>query len=295
MSRHACILGEPTGWHAARLATLLERRGFRPAIIRWRELAARITAEGDWFRPPEFAEADVVVVRGMPGTSPPEARLEEVIFRMDVLARLAADGTPVINPPRSLEIAIDKYLSLSLLAAAGLAVPQTIVVQDAAAAIEAWERLGGDCVIKPLFGSRGRGIVRGTSPEVVATAVGAGGGVSYLQEFVGHEGWDVRALVVGEQVFAMRRDAPAGEWLTNLAQGGRATAIELPAGWETLARQAAGAVGASLAGVDILPVKGGGAVVLEVNAVPGWQGMETVRGPGVAGAIADHVASLARM
>ena len=44
MSRHACILGEPTGWHAARLATLLERRGFRPAIIRWRELAARITA-----------------------------------------------------------------------------------------------------------------------------------------------------------------------------------------------------------------------------------------------------------
>ena len=170
MSRRACILGEPTGWHAARLATLLERRGFRPAIIRWRELAARITAEGDWFRPPEFAEADVVVVRGMPGTSPPEARLEEVIFRMDVLARLAADGTPVINPPRSLEIAIDKYLSLSLLAAAGLAVPQTIVVQDAAAAIEAWERLGGDCVIKPLFGSRGRGIVRGPSPEVVAAA-----------------------------------------------------------------------------------------------------------------------------
>ena len=161
MSRRACILGEPTGWHAARLATLLERRGFRPAIIRWRELAARITAEGDWFRPPEFAEADVVVVRGMPGTSPPEARLEEVIFRMDVLARLAADGTPVINPPRSLEIAIDKYLSLSLLAAAGLAVPQTIVVQDAAAAIEAWERLGGDCVIKPLFGSRGRGVPRG--------------------------------------------------------------------------------------------------------------------------------------
>jgi ribosomal protein S6--L-glutamate ligase len=294
MKRRACILGEPTGWHARRLAHLLDTRGFELAIVPWRLLSAEVSPRGASFGPPEFARADVVAVRGMPGTSPSEARLEEVIFRMDALAQLAARGTPVVNPARALEIAIDKYLSLTLLATAGLPVPRTIVAQDAATAAAAWEAFGGDCVAKPLFGSRGRGISRCRSEEAAA-AIATTAGVAYLQEFVPHDGWDIRALVVGERVFAMRRDAAPGAWITNLGAGGSASRIELTPDQEAVARGAASVVGASFAGVDLVVTADGRCVVLEVNAVPGWRGIEALLGEAVGEAVADHVASLARV
>ncbi len=299
MTLRACILGEPAGWHARRLAAGLSHRGLETKIVRWRELAATVGRGNAGFEPAAFGQADVVAVRGMPGTSPPEARLEEVIFRMDALGRLATTGTPVVNPPRALEIAIDKYLALTHLEAAGLPVPRTLVVQDAAAARAGWERLGGDCVAKPLFGSRGRGLVRLTTPEQVAahvgrTAAGQTGGVHYLQEFIPHAGWDARVLVVGERLFAMRRRAAPGEWRTNLALGAFPERLELPEGWGELARRAVEAVGGSLGGVDLLPTGDGRVVVLEVNAVPGWRGLESVVGREAGEAVAEHVANLAR-
>ncbi len=295
MTRRACILGEPTGWHAKRLSHLLAHRGLEAAIVSWRSLTAEVTTNGEQFGPREFSMADVVAVRGMPGTSPTDARLEEVIVRMDMLARLASRGISVVNPPRALEVAIDKYLSLALMAAAGLPVPRTIVVQDAAEAVRAWEAFGRDCIAKPLFGSRGRGIVRCRSDEAVATAVSSGSGVAYLQEYVPHGGWDVRVLVVGNRAFGMRRDAAPGQWVTNLSCGGIARPHELPADQVILAHRAAAAVGASLAGVDLLPATDGRMLVLEVNAVPGWRGIEGVVGESVGHAVADHIASLARV
>jgi RimK family alpha-L-glutamate ligase len=294
MSPRVCILGEPTGWHSRRLAGEVETRGSAAEIVRWQSLAGTVASTGESFAPTALTEADVIAVRGMPGTSPAEARLEEVIFRMDLLGRIAAAGTPVVNPPRALEIAIDKYLTLTHLAEAGLPVPNTLVVQDGEAARRGWQRFGGDCVLKPLFGSRGRGVVRITSASDLAATL-ASGGVFYLQEYIPHPGWDVRVLVVGERLFAMRRRAATGEWRTNLALGGQAEGLELPAEWGDLARRAAAAVGATLAGVDLLPAHGGRLVVLEVNAVPGWRGLETVAGPEVAAAIADHVVAQARV
>ena len=108
-----------------------------------------------------------------------------------------------------------------------------------------------------------------------------------------HPGWDARVLVVGERLFAIRRRAAAGEWRTNLARGGRAERLDLPAEWGEMARRAAAAAGGSLIGVDLLPTADGQVVVLEVNAVPAWRGVETVLGPEVSDAIADHVAQQA--
>lgn len=294
MSRRACILGDPGGWHARELAAGLEARGLATTILQWQALQAEVSGDGPRFGPLEIAAADVVAVRGMPGTSPADARLEEVIFRMNALGRLAATGMPVVNPPRSLELAIDKYLSLAVLAESGLPVPRTRVVQDAESAARACADLGGDCVIKPLFGSRGRGIVRVAAGSADAVAP-ATGGVVYLQEFVAHAGWDVRVLVVGERLFAMRRRAAAGEWRTNLALGGRPEPLSLPDEWGTLARRAAATIGAPLAGVDLLPARDGRVLVLEVNAVPGWRGLESVVGPAVAMAVADHVVAASRV
>ncbi|MBM4022842.1 MAG: RimK family alpha-L-glutamate ligase [Planctomycetes bacterium] len=293
MSRLACIVGEPAGWHVRRLAEAVARRGFAAMVVRWPEFSAAVGCGDVPLGPAALAEAHVVAIRGMPGSAAPGTQLEEVIFRMDVLGRLAAAGVPVVNPPRALEIAIDKYLALAVMASAGLPVPRTAVVQGPEAAVEAWRRLGGDCVVKPLFGSRGRGIVRVRSAESLTASVAAGGNIAYLQEFVPHLGWDARVLVVGERLFAMRRRAADGEWRTNLSLGGRAEPLDLPQEWGAAARRAVAAVSASIGGVDLLPATDGRVLVLEVNAVPGWRGLERVA-PEVGDAVADHLSHAAR-
>lgn len=280
MPTRVAILGDPAGWHVGRLRAALDERGHEAAVIRWNELSASVGGGDESFLPDAIDRADLVLVRGMPAGG-----LEEVILRMDVLGRIAARGTPVVNTARSLEIAIDKYLSLAVLARAEVPVPRTIVAQDEAGVARAWRALGGDCVYKPLFGSQGRGIERLSSLESLAPFVAAGGppgGVVYLQEFVPHAGWDARVLLVGDRAFAMRRVSDGGDWRTNVARGARPERFDPPAPWIDLARRAAAAVGTEIAGVDLLPATDGRLLVLEVNAVPGWRALETVSGEAIA-------------
>jgi ribosomal protein S6--L-glutamate ligase len=285
------IVGERGGWHVTQLVDALCNRRHAAEVVSWTAVGAAIGPGGPAFSPEPLAAADVVVVRGMPGVGPTASRLEDVIFRMDALAQLEAGGTPVVNRPRALEIAIDKYLSLAVLARAGLTVPRTRVVQGEAMAREAWESLGGDCVAKPLFGSRGRGLVRLRDRDEAAAA--GRGGTVYLQEFIRHPGWDIRVLVIGDDAFAMRRVAAAGEWRTNISLGGQPEAIDLPAATLDLARRAADAVGATVAGVDLLPTADG-PVVLEVNAVPAWRGLQSVVATDLADALASTVERASR-
>lgn len=297
-SRRVAILGEPTGWHAARLAMKLTDRGHVVGIVPWRRLSAGVAGAGgagETVGPAAVADADLIVVRGMPGGSQPERWLQEVIFRMNLLGRIANRGGRVINSPRSLEVAIDKHLTLCHVAATGLTVPATLVVQDAAAALAAWEHLGGDCLLKPLFGSRGRGLMRLRSAAEVKVATNSPavarscGGIFYIQQFIPHPGWDVRILVVGDRSFAMRRHAAAGEWRTNLTCGGHAEPFVAPDAWVDQARQAAAAVGTEIAGVDLLPTVDGSVVVLEVNGVPGWRGLEAATEADITGTVADYL------
>lgn len=289
------ILGEPSGWHVGRLTAALHAGGHEATVVRWGDLAgevggpAGLGAGGERFFPEAIDRADAVLVRGMP-----RGGLEEVIFRMDLLGRIARHGTPVINSPRSLETSIDKYLSLARMAEAGIPVPRTIVAQSPAAIEDAWQTLGCDAVVKPLFGSRGQGIERLTSREMLAPYLAAAatadppGAVCHLQEFVPHPGWDVRVLLVGERVFAMRR-VSNGDWRLNVSRGGRPEPFSPPDHWIDLARRAATAVGAEIAGVDLMPGPDGRVVVIEVNAVPGWRGLETATGSDIAAAVVRHL------
>ncbi len=219
----------------------------------------------------------------------PPGSLEQVVFRMDVLHRLVASGVPVMNSPGAVEASVDKYLALAKLGGNHLPVPQTWVGEKAKAALLAFEDLGRDVVVKPLFGSEGRGLVRVTEFEVARTvfqALERVGAVLYLQQFVPNPGHDLRAFVLGNRVLgAIRRHAPPGEWRTNISVGGRAEALQLDAETESLALRAAGAVGARMAGVDLLPDGDGKLVVLEVNAVPGWRALSAATGVDVASEI----------
>jgi RimK family alpha-L-glutamate ligase len=208
-----------------------------------------------------------------------------------VLHAAEARGIPVFNPPRALECCIDKYLTTQRLADAGLPVPRTWCGQTADDALTAFERLGCDVVIKPLFGSEGRGMVRVSDVETawrVCHAVENTGGVLYLQEFIEHGGCDVRAFVLGDRILAsMKRHGR--DWRTNVAQGARAESVTLGAEETSLALAAACAVGCPIAGVDML-FGPNGWLVLEVNGVPGWRALSAACDLDVAGAVLDFIA-----
>ncbi len=229
-------------------------------------------------------------MRTMPGGS-----LEQVIFRMDVLHAAESRGIPVFNPPRALECCIDKYLTTQRLQFAGLPVPRTWCGQTADEAMVAYEQLGGDVVIKPLFGSEGRGMVRVADVETawrVCHAVANTGGVLYLQEFIEHGGWDVRAFVLGDQVLAaMKRQSD--NWRTNVAQGASTSRLRLSASEQELAIVAARAVGCPIAGVDLM-LGPNGWFVLEVNGVPGWKALSATCEVNVSGAVLDFIAERVR-
>lgn len=290
---HLGILGRPDGWHVRRIAAEAAARGHRAVMLSWESLRATVGPQGEEVGPPTDSPLDLLVVRGMPAAGLrqlPGGGLEEVIFRMNVLARMEHAGLPVVNPPRALEIAIDKYLALALIAERGLAVPETIVAQDDQAVREAWDRLGQDAVAKPIFGSRGRGLVRIREAEALEQLLVArpAGAPVYLQEFIPHAGWDLRVFLAGDcHVVARRR---SDDWRTNASLGGRLEPCDPPAAMIDLARAAAAAVGTPLAGVDLLPAADGRLVVLECNGVPGWRRLEETVAANATAMVVDFLA-----
>jgi RimK family alpha-L-glutamate ligase len=269
------ILTAGDGWHVRdlqRAAAVL--RHDAPAVD-FRRLCANVGVTAE---PPAAAEA--ILVRTMPPGS-----LEQVVFRMDLLHRLQAEGARVLNPPRSIETCVDKYLATACLKAAGLPVPPTSVCQHAEAALEAFTTLGGDVVVKPVFGSEGRGMLRISDPELAwrtFRTLERTQCVLYLQKFIAHPGWDLRAFVLGGRVLTAMKRTARGDWRTNMAQGGSAERIQLTPEAADLSVRAANALGAAVAGVDLLPGPDGEWYVVEVNAVPGWRALAPVTGVDVA-------------
>jgi RimK family alpha-L-glutamate ligase len=276
---HIALLAGGDGWHVRDLRRATGDRGHSVELLDFRRLVGRV---GNPSHGNPLDAYDAVIVRTMPPGS-----LEQVVFRMDLLHRAQAAGVRIFNPPAALETCVDKYLATAKLAAAGLPVPPTVACQHADAAIEAFHALGGDVVVKPLFGSEGRGIVRVSDPELAwrtFRTLERTQAVLYLQQFMPHPGWDLRVLVLGGRVIgAMRRHAH-NDWRTNVAVGGRGEAVTATADEERLAAQAASGVGAEFAGVDLLPAETG-YMVLEVNAVPGWRALAPACGVDVAAAV----------
>ena len=162
----------------------------------------------------------------------PPGSLEQVVFRMDALHRLVSLGLTVMNPPGAVEAAVDKYLASARLDAQGLPVPETWVGESAEDAMVAFESLGNDVVVKPLFGSEGRGLVRVSDPELAwrtFRTLERLNTVLYVQKYVRNPGHDVRAFVLGCRVIgAMRRYAADGEWRTAPIERGPTPREALP-------------------------------------------------------------------
>lgn len=253
-----------------------ERRGHRCQQVDYQQLGAAIQGSELRLQPEdEFLQTlDAVIVRTMPPGS-----LEQVVFRMDMLGQLESRGLLIVNAPRAIEASVDKFLTTARLASQGLPTPRTIVCETSEEAQKAFEILGRDVVVKPLFGAEGRGILRVSDPDLacrVFRTLERVQSVLYVQEFIPHAGFDIRVLVLnGKPLGAIQRRNPA-DFRTNVSR--KATARwHSPTDLEAeLSIRAATAVGTCFAGVDLLYDPSGRCLVIEVNGVPGWQAFARV-------------------
>ena len=286
------ILASAGSWYYLELAAAFERLGITVERYYITELMAKVGISSRSFMSGSFAgderleDLDALIVRSIPAGS-----LEQIVFRMNALHCLEQAGTFVMNQPLAIEKTVDKFYTSSLLAAQGVPTPPTIVTENMDSAMAAFRELGGDVVVKPLFGSLGRGMVRVDDPDVayrVFRALEMNHYVFYLQKFIQHENKDIRVFVLGDRVLAaMERRGSA--WKTNIAQGAVAYPVELDDYQERLALEAAKAIGCLYAGVDLVRSRDGEEFVLEVNGIPGWEGLQKVASVNIADEIADFV------
>jgi tetrahydromethanopterin:alpha-L-glutamate ligase len=290
------IMTDSIGWHTRQLQVALRARG---AVGRCVDLAdCRIDTAAAWHGLviPGFGRdlPDAALVRGIAGGT-----FEQVTKRLGILHALRELGVPVYNDARAIERSVDKAMTSLLLHVANIPTPATWATESQAQAQRLAMREGAAgraLVLKPLFGSQGKGLRRVGNVEGVHHAVpalaGDYAGVAYLQRFIAPAatpGFDWRVLVVGGRaITAMRRRSV--HWIHNVAQGARCEAAELTQPLAQLAQGAARALGMDYAGVDLMPAADGAPIqVLEVNGVAAWQGLQRVTNFNIARVIVDDL------
>jgi RimK family alpha-L-glutamate ligase len=276
-------------WSSTQLREALARCNIPHVCFRFPQLIARVGYKpylnvGN-VRIPE--ELDALIIRPIGRGS-----LEEIVFRMDILHRLERLGLYVVNPPEAIEHCVDKYAILALLEDNGIPVPRTAITESVSEALKAFHELGGDIIVKPIFGSRGIGSTRVTNPEVAATifkAITFYHGVIYIQEFVPHGFSDIRAFVIGNRVVAAMKRV-ANTWKTNYSQGAKPISIKLDKTLEEMTVKSASLIECKIAGVDILE-SSRGPLFVEVNSQPGWRGLQSVTSFNIADEIVEFILS----
>lgn len=220
-------------------------------------------------------------------------------------ASITAQGALVINlfemknvfsttRSEALLLSRNKLRSLQKLAQCGVDIPKTafpVNGQDLDMLVKA---LGGfPVVVKLLESTHGIGVMlieNKNSLEAILETVNSLSGQVIIQEFIREaNGADIRAIVVaGEIVAVMERQARDGEFRSNLHRGASAKVAQLNEDEIKLIKSSVRIMGLDVAGVDILRSERG-PLVMEVNASPGLEGIETVTGIDVAGIIIDFI------
>lgn len=290
------IMTDEKGWHTRQVQAALRARGAVGYCVDLADCHINTTASWHGLAIPGFGRElpDAALVRGIAGGS-----FEQVTKRLGILHALRELGVPVYNDARAIERSVDKSMTSLLLHAAGIPTPPTWATESLAQAqrIAIREGAAGHAlVLKPLFGSQGKGLqligqVDGVHHPLPKLESGYGS-LAYLQRFVpptSAPGFDWRVLVIGGRaVTAMRRVST--HWIHNVAQGARCEPAELTPALAELAEAAARALDMDYAGIDLVPSASGAAIqVIEVNGVAAWQGLQKVTGFNIARAIVDDL------
>lgn len=268
----------PEDWTAAAFVKNIERKGAQAVPLNLAQLSASLSSAtfsiSDARSQP--VDIDALIVRDV-GIS---FALEQISFKFDLIRQLEA-VMPVMNTSAAIQNAANKFYSFFLFQRAHLPIPRTTVTAELDVALNAIARWGS-AIVKPIFGSQGKGIVMltGKEPNMPSNLEGLlkERGVLYIQEFVPNPGRDIRVFVVGDEALgAMYRVSLEGSVVSNLSQGGRPVTCELTEEIRDLAVRATKAVGADFAGVDLIEGEDG-LLVLEVNGTPSGRGINQACG-----------------
>jgi RimK family alpha-L-glutamate ligase len=284
------VFTDAPGWHGTRLRTAFAALGADAKLVPLEACRIDLDRGVRGLVVPGFARAlpQAALVRAVcAGT------FEQVTLRLGVLHALARLGIPVVNDARAIERCVDKSMTSWLLREHGVPTPQSWVTESPAEARRVAMRetaAGRALVLKPLFGSQGKGVARIAAGDPLPSP-GQVNGVYYLQRYVqpaGGRHHDFRVFVIdGVPVASMERRGRT--WVTNVAQGGEAVATLPDRARDELACAAAHAVGADYAGVDLLRDQTGRWQVLEVNSMPAWRGLAQASGIDIAPLLARAV------
>jgi ribosomal protein S6--L-glutamate ligase len=215
-----------------------------------------------------------------------------------VLRQFELMGSHTPNGADAIARARDKLRSHQLLAAAGIGLPVTVFGDNPDDTGDLLSMLGPPPhVIKLNEGTQGAGVMLTEKLSASRGAIETLRGLYanfLVQEFIAEaRGADLRCFVVGDRVVAaMRRQAPKGDFRSNLHRGGTASAARVTRAEASTAVRAAAVLGLGVAGVDLLRSRRG-PLVLEVNSSPGLEGIEAATGVDVAGCVIDHVVASA--
>ncbi len=273
------LFGDGHDWHGRSLQRAFKTRGLAPLQVPLTACGfSTATATGLLIPGLGNRLPDGALVRFVPGGS-----FEEVTMYLGVLHALRELGVMVWNDARAIERCVDKSTTTFFLQRAGIPTPWTWTGagREAAEAIAAAKLARGHRLVqKPLFGAQGKGLRLIASPAELAPPEEVNG-VYYLQEFVPpaehargqHQDWRL-FVCAGRVIAAMIRHGAS--WITNIKQGARAEAAIPSRELIDLALRASACVGADYAGVDIIQAPEGSFLVLEVNSMPAWNGLQEV-------------------
>jgi len=211
-----------------------------------------------------------------------------------VLRQFEMMGAYTPNSSDAILRARDKLRCHQLLAGQGIGLPTTVFGDNPDDTQDLLNLMGEPPhIIKLNEGSQGAGVILAEQLSASRSVIEALRGLYanfLVQEFIPEaQGADIRCFVVGDKVVAaMKRQAAAGEFRSNLHRGGAAALVELSAAEQDTALRAAQVMGLGVAGVDLLR-SSRGPLVLEVNSSPGLEGIEGVTGVDIAGAMIEHL------
>ena len=209
------------------------------------------------------------------------------------------NGIPTVNTANVAEICGSKFLTTQALIKAGVPTPRCFLAFTPESAIEAMEKLGYPCVIKPTTGSWGR-LISKINDRDAAEAIlehkqilgSYHHSIFYIQEYMEKQNRDIRSFVVGDQcIAAIYRSSE--HWITNTARGAKTMNCPITDGLNEISIQAAEAVGGGVVAVDVFETDDGYSVN-EVNYTMEFRNSIDVTGVDIPARVVDYVLGVAR-
>jgi ribosomal protein S6--L-glutamate ligase len=191
----------------------------------------------------------------------------------------------------------NKYLALQALHAAGVKIPESVLIASRNKSEEPTEYLSPPLVMKLLSGTQGIGVMRVRDAKEAGPIIDTLSELDQmicLQKFLPNPGEDIRVFVIDKEIVgAMKRKAAPHEWRSNIHIGGQGIPHKPSKAEAETAVRAAEAVGVEIAGVDLISVDAE-PYVIEVNASPGFRGLLAATGLNAADKIAEYAVKKAK-